>query len=181
MLRSSGTRHKNVVNASIRMMRLPASAANANASTPGIPFSTAPPTAANPLQVPRSQLKTNPIRAALKTEVQGGKPPGSSGKTPGAYMAPHSTPYQVMSAATEEGQRSRGVPPVSVSPVPMQGYLSATKATSRQQQLIRESARETFAKTYTYQKSDRCPPVRLLACGQHSPPLLLALRTWRSG
>jgi hypothetical protein len=142
------------VQAGIRMMHHPGSGAPSPmppAGTGAIPYSGAPQGPPNPLQVPRSQLKSNPIRAALRNEAQT-KPASGAPKTPGAYMTPHSMPYQVMSAATEEGQRTRSVPPPSPSPTQQQGYLSATKATARQQQLIKESARETFAKTYTYQK-----------------------------
>lgn len=144
---------RNAVQASIRMMRLPGSgAASPMPPAGGIPFSaTTPQVAPNALQVPRTQLKTSSIRAALRAEVQA-KPTSASSRTPGAYMTPHSVPYQVMAASTEEGQRTRSVPPPSPSAVPQQGFMSATKATARQHQLVRESARETFAKTYTYQK-----------------------------
>eukprot|EP00428_Durinskia_dybowskii_P087573 CAMPEP_0170449154 /NCGR_PEP_ID=MMETSP0117_2-20130122/51095_1 /TAXON_ID=400756 /ORGANISM="Durinskia baltica, Strain CSIRO CS-38" /LENGTH=1562 /DNA_ID=CAMNT_0010710381 /DNA_START=163 /DNA_END=4851 /DNA_ORIENTATION=+ len=142
---------RNVMQASLRMMRLPNSG-TASPMPPGS-FPNTPAGAAGALlQIPRSQMKNNPIRAQLKSEGQLARQPSLTAKMPGAYMAPHSVKYQVMSAETEEGQRSKGVPPPSPTSAPQQGFMSATKATTRQHQLIRESARDTFAKTYTYQK-----------------------------
>jgi hypothetical protein len=144
---------RNTTLASIRMMRLPnagsASPMPQQGSNPATPYGVSAPSptpAANPLQVPRSQMKSNSIRAALRNEAQ--SKPASAGAKSGAYMAPHATNYAVLAA--DEAPKSRGAPPPSVSPGPQ--YLSATKATSRQAEVTRETARDRFARTYTYQK-----------------------------
>jgi hypothetical protein len=92
-------------------------------------------------------MKSNSIRAALRNEAQ--SKPAALGAKSGAYMAPHATNYAVLAA--DETPKSRGAPPPSVSPGPQ--YLSATKATSRQAEVTRETARDRFARTYTYQKT----------------------------
>lgn len=148
--------------ASIRSQRLPPSASSTvspiTPMTPGTrmtgPYSSAPSSPANPLVVSRSNMKTNPFRAAMKSEGLT-RTPSSSGKTPGAYMAPHTVKYSVKPSEHEDSARTRaGTPGMgSGPPSPAVGYMSATKSTNKQHQLIKESAKDSFFKKYVIKEN----------------------------
>ena len=151
---------KKAMHNSFRMMRLPQSGNSSPmppiASFPNTPTGNSssnmpPPSPSATLQIPRAQVKPNPIRAAIRNDSlqrQG----SSKGKSGGAYITPHATSYAVMPATGPGG----GVPSPMVSPLTQQqhsfSFMSATKTSSRSKELVRESAREKFANTYTYQK-----------------------------
>lgn len=149
--------------ASIRSQRLPPHASGVMSPltpmTSGTrmrgPYSTAPSSPANPLVVSRSQVKlNNPYRAAMKNEVLS-RPPASSTKMPGAYMAPHTVKYSVKPSDHEDTARTRaGTPGMgSGPPSPSVGYMSATKSTNKQHQLIKESAKDSFFKKYVIKEN----------------------------